>query len=135
MTLNITAGEELNKILSQNCGVYVPFNEAMIRGRFSAPLFSEEFIEERCSVHGVSREEYLANMAPFLKAMDHLKDYDSVVLWFGDEDFCRANRSAVILYLGLRGCKVPVTLNIVDEYSGQVLRSEKVEISNICGTC
>ena len=96
MRVNITAGEWLNEQLeSKYPGErFVPFNESMIQGTYSSPLFSEEFVRERANVHGVSETAYLEKLSGFLDVLNHAGEYDEIVLWFGDEPFCVQNRSS-----------------------------------------
>ena len=128
MKVNITAGECLNRILEarypNEC--FVPFNEAMSQGTYSAPLFSEEFIRERAAVHGVSEAEYLEKLSVFMDVLKHAGEYDEIVLWFGDEPFCKANRQTVLEALRGHGCSRSILLNIVNEGNGDIIRQETV---------
>ena len=128
MKVNITAGECLNRILQgkypNEC--FVPFNEAMNQGTYSAPLFSEEFVRERAAVHGVSVAEYMEKLSGFMDVLKHAGEYDEVVLWFGDEPFCKANRQTVLEALREYGCRQSILLNIVNEENGDIIRQETV---------
>ena len=128
MKVNITAGECLNRILQgkypNEC--FVPFNEAMTQGTYSAPLFSEEFVRERAAVHGVSEAEYLEKLSEFMEVLKHAGEYDEIVLWFGDEPFCVANRQTVLDALRRHGCRRSILLNIVNEGTGDIIRQETV---------
>ena len=128
MKVNITAGECLNRILEvrhpDEC--FVPFNEAMIRGTYSAPLFSEDFVRERAIVHGVSEAEYLEKLSGFMDVLKHAGEYDEIVLWFGDEPFCIENRRTVLDTLRMYGYRRGILLNIVNEKTGDILRQESV---------
>mgnify|MGYP004661040103 FL=1 len=120
MRINITAGECLKDILQ---AIYpdeefVPFNEAMIQGTYKAVLFSDEFIKERSIVHKVTEEQYRENMSGFLHFLDNLNDYDEIVLWFGNEPFCRCNRDTVLKILNKYKYNGNVLLHIVDEETG-----------------
>ena len=128
MKVNITAGECLNRILEARYPgeCFVPFNEAMNQGTYSAPLFSEEFVKERAVVHGVSEAEYLEKLSGFMEVLKHAGEYDEVVLWFGDEPFCKANRQTVLEALRGHGCRQSILLNIVNEENGDVIRQETV---------
>lgn len=128
MRVNVTAGECLNEILK---GKYpderfVPFNEAMIQGGYSSPLFCEGFVKERSAVHGVSEAEYLSKLAEFMEVLRRLDEYDEIVLWFGDEPFCIENRNAVLKALEEHGYRGAVLLNVVDEESGDIVRQERI---------
>ena len=128
MKVNITAGECLNDLLkSKYPGErFVPFNEAMVQGTYSAPLFSEEFIRERAAVHGVSEEDYLDKLSGFMGILKHAGEYDEIVLWFGDEPFCVENRRTVLDALRRHGCRRSILLNIVNEKTGDILRQQNV---------
>ena len=127
MTFNITAGECLNAILSEKYPErhFVPFNEAMIKGSYTEPLFSEEFLRQRASVHGVSVESYTQKLTPFLEVLRNVPDAAQVTLWFGDEPFCRANVQTVTEALRAFGCTCPIILHTVDEYSGTILHTQE----------
>ena len=128
MKVNITAGECLNDLLkSKYPGErFVPFNEAMVQGTYSAPLFSEEFVRERAVVHGVSEEEYLDKLSGFMGILKHVGEYDEIVLWFGDEPFCVENRRTVLDALRGFGYRRSILLNIVHEETGDILRQETI---------
>ena len=52
--INITSGEYLNNFLkNKHEGVFIAFNEVMIQGNLSYPLFNEDFINQRCLTHKV----------------------------------------------------------------------------------
>lgn len=121
--INITAGEELNKLLKDGKEEWIPFNEAMIKGDYSSPLFSKEFCIERSRIHGVSFEEYSEKLAPFLILIEELENYSSITLWFGDEPFCQANYETVIGFLKERHYEGDIILNIVSENDGTLLES------------
>ncbi len=104
----------------------MPFNEAMVQGAYSAPLFSEEFVRERAAVHGVSEEEYLDKLSGFMGILKHAGEYDEIVLWFGDEPFCVENRRTVLDALQRHGYRRSILLNIVNEETGDILRHQNV---------
>ena len=126
MKVNITAGECLNELLGSKYPgeCFVPFNEAMIRGTYSSPLFSDEFLRERAEVHGVSETAYLEKQSGFMEVLNHAGEYDEIVLWFGDEPFCVQNRRTVIEALRMRGYRRNILLNIVREENGDIIRQE-----------
>ncbi len=126
MTVNITAGKELNKLLAAKHPEehFVPFNEAMIHGCRPEPLFSEDFIRERALHHGVSENSYRSNMQEFLEFLARIRDYSTVVLWFGSEDFCTANLRTVQETLKQFAFHGSVTVHIVNEYTLEEIRSE-----------
>ena len=128
MKVNITAGECLNELLESKYpgGCFVPFNEAMIRGTYSSPLFSDEFVRERAEVHCVCVTAYLEKLSGFMEVLDRAGEYDEIVLWFGDEPFCVQNRRTVIEAMRMRGYRRSILLNIVDEENGDIIRQERV---------
>jgi len=129
MSIHVTAGDCLNRILSAKYPeeTFIPFREAMIDGPCSFAPFSDEFLAERASFHGCTLGEYKKHMAPFLDLLGRMSNYSEIVLWFGDEPFCRNNSETVIAALKLRGYQGSITLNIVIEETGQVLRSERIQ--------
>ena len=130
MRINVTASDCLNQILSEMHPkeTFVPFREAMVEGPCSFPPFSDEFLAERAYFHNSSLEDYKKHMAPFLELLDHLSDYSEIVLWFGDEPFCKRNTEVVIDTLRTRGFQGSIVLNIVNEETGVILRSKPVHI-------
>ena len=130
MKINITAGECLNKILQEKYPneTFVPFNEAMIKGEFNTKLFSDEFIKERSIVHNVSKEEYESKLSLFLEFLKNINKYSEVILWFGDEPFCKKNTEIVLITLKEYNFISSVTLNIVEEETGEILNSSLVKL-------
>ena len=124
MKVNITAGECLNELLESKYPgeCFIPFNEAMIQGTCSYPLFSKEFIRERAGVHGVSETAYLEKLSGFMDVLNHAGEYDEIVLWFGDEPFCLQNRRTVIEALRMHGYRRNILLNIIHEKNGSIIR-------------
>lgn len=129
MKINITAGEILNGMLLAKYSKeqFIPFNEAMIVGTYTAPLFSTAFIEERAITHNVSVDEYTSKLAGFLEVLDNIERYDQIVLWFGDEPFCSANTKVVLQALKDRGYKGSLILNIVEEETTKLVKSEVLQ--------
>lgn len=125
--INITAGEILNSLLSKKEGIWIPFNEAMNKGAYSNPLFSHDFCIERSKIHKVSLDEYITKISPFLNFLDNLEKYDQVTLWFGDDAFCIANYRTIINVLINKNYQGNIILNIVDENTGIIKKSNKIE--------
>ena len=125
MRINITAGEQLNRILEikyQNEN-FIPFNEAMIKGTYTAKLFSESFIEERAKTHSVSIVEYKEKLNGFLTFLTSVELYNEVILWFGDEPFCNENRKIVLQTLCDYNYQGKIVVNTVIEETGEVIKS------------
>ena len=129
MKVNVTSGDILNGILSDTyCSeCFVPFNEAMIVGSCNAPLFSSEFMAERADTHGVSLDEYVWKLRGFLDVLDHIEKYDEIILWFGDEPFCKANTKTVLQALKDRSYNGKLILNIVNEQTAKIVKSEVLQ--------
>ena len=126
--INITAGDCLNEILLRRYPEerFVPFREAMIEGRYTAPLFSEAFIRERAAFHGVPEAEYRENLAGFLAVLARPEAYDEIVLWFGDEPFCVENRETVLAALRQYGYCGSLQQNTVIEETGEILQRKEI---------
>ena len=129
MKVNITAGEALNSMLVTKYSQerFVPFNEAMIVGSYTAPLFSTSFMEERATTHGVSLDQYKEKLGGFIDVLDNIEKYDEIILWFGDEPFCKANTDVVLQGLKDLSYKGKVVLNIVEEETAKILKTEVIQ--------
>ena len=129
MKVNITAGEALNSMLVTKYSQerFVPFNEAMIVGSYTAPLFSTSFMEERATTHGVSLDQYKEKLGGFIDVLDNIEKYDEIILWFGDEPFCKANTDAVLQGLKDLSYKGKVVLNIVEEETAKIIKTEVIQ--------
>ena len=129
MKVNITAGEALNSMLVTKYSQerFVPFNEAMIVGSYTAPLFSTSFMEERATTHGVSLDQYKEKLGGFIDVLDNIEKYDEIILWFGDEPFCKANTDVVLQVLKDLSYKGKVVLNIVEEETAKIIKTEVIQ--------
>ena len=129
MKVNITAGEALNGMLVTRYSQerFVPFNEAMIVGSYTAPLFSTSFMEERATTHGVSLDQYKEKLGGFIDVLDNIEKYDEIILWFGDEPFCKANTDVVLQVLKDLSYKGKVILNIVEEETAKIIKTEVIQ--------
>lgn len=126
---NITSGECLNEILKAKYhGLFIPFNEAMSVGDYSAELFSDDFLKQRAKVHNVSIESYKKTMAAFLTFLKHIHEYDKVALWFGDEPFCQSNVNIIKLALKQFNFQGDIIENVVDELSGEIIEQKTCEL-------
>lgn len=126
MRINITSGDCLNDILIKKYKdeLFIPFREALINGEYDSIDFTDEFIEKRIKALKTSKEEYLNKMWPFIDLLNNLNKYDEIVLWFGDEPFCRINRQFVLKCLRLNKFNGKVILNIVDEETGSIIKGK-----------
>lgn len=129
MKINITAGECLNKKLNTKYpnDTFIPFNEAMIKKGSNAKLFSQEFIIERSIVHNISKEEYEKKLYLFLEFLKNIHKYSEVTLWFGYEPFCKKNTETVIQTLKEFKFNGIITLNIVNEKTGEIINSNLIK--------
>ncbi|MFO1442239.1 helix-turn-helix transcriptional regulator [Bacillus sp. Bva_UNVM-123] len=77
---------------------YVPFNEAMCVNTTTRQVFDDEFIEIRASGHHDSVENYIHKV---INPLENLfkKDYQYIVLWFGEDMFCQMNLLTLLAYL------------------------------------
>jgi len=127
--INITSGQMLNELLSQRYPGerFIPFNEAMIKGTYTAEPFSGAFIRERALCHGVTEEEYRDTMKDILTYLEDVNAAEHIVTWFGGEDFCLANKRVLFMTLKNKGFAGHLTCNTVDETTGKILNTELME--------
>ncbi|AET68032.1 DNA-binding domain-containing protein, AraC-type [Desulfosporosinus orientis DSM 765] len=77
---------------------YVPFNEAMCWGETAIEIFSDSFIEKRVNSLKTTEAEYHRIVLEPLKPIFN-KEFDIIVLWFGDDMFCQINLITILAYL------------------------------------
>ncbi|MDG5789439.1 AraC family transcriptional regulator [Evansella sp. AB-P1] len=77
---------------------YVPFNEAMCVNATTTNIFDHAFIQTRASGHHDSLENYSNKV---IKPLNNLfkKNYNYIVLWFGEDMFCQMNLLTILAYL------------------------------------
>ena len=123
MKINITAGSFLNEKLENiyENETFIPFCETMIIGTYNHKLFSIDFIEERAKTHNVSVSEYEDKLSGFITFLKCVNIYDEVILWFGDEPFCKENRRVVLQTLNEYNFQGKIILNIVNEETLEIL--------------
>lgn len=96
-------------------GIYIPFNEAMCVGDVSEQIFSDDFLNKRCDIHKVSRDQYqeitLNNLTPLLNL-----NFDKIILWFDDDMFCQINLLTLLAYLDQVSFEGDVTFNLVGKH-------------------
>ena len=131
MKVNVTAGDCLNRILQARYPKeeFLPFREAMIEGPCSSKPFSPEYLEERAAFHHQNIEQYRQHMAPFLFLLDHLDQYEEIILWFGEEPFCAKNVEVIVDTLREHGYKKALTLHTVNEENGDILATKSMQKS------
>ena len=121
-TLHITSGEYFNAILQTKYNLSgVPFNEAMMTGNALSTLFDRNFISLRAKTHGVSETLYREKLSLFFNAMENLRSYDEICLWFGKDVFCQMNALTVLAYLETLGFQGRVFAQYIDDETGETI--------------
>ncbi|WP_449621008.1 helix-turn-helix domain-containing protein [Robertmurraya sp. Marseille-Q9965] len=127
--LNILNGQEMyeefkNKKLMGDSD-YAPFNEAMCVNETTTSIFDYEFIQLRASGHNDSVENYRNKV---IKPLDKLfnKNYNYIVLWFGEDMFCQMNLLTLLAYLEQSQYKGKVFLNSFREDEFKVSQTELI---------
>nr|WP_144921712.1 AraC family transcriptional regulator [Paenibacillus bovis] len=102
---------------------YAPFNEAMCVNPTTAPIFDQQFIETRAAGHGETIENYRNKV---IEPLHHLlkKNYNYIVLWFGEDMFCQMNLLTVLAYLEQSQYKGKVFFNSFREDEFKVSQTE-----------
>jgi hypothetical protein len=128
--INITSGEYLNSYLKNKYDdVFIPFNEAMIQGDLLYPLFDDDFINNRTLTHNITRKVYLEKLQEFLNIKNYISELETITLWFGKDAFCIINLITVLAYLEELNYKKDIIVNLVDDYSCEILESNiRVEL-------
>ena len=121
----IVAGDEMARVMSETHPdrEILPFREDLSKGSFSDFSFDSEFIRERASFWGVSEVEYTEKLRPIIE-LDTSRD---TVLCFGEDECCRANLEFVISYLRGMGYAKALRVNILDEYTLDLLNEYFVD--------
>ncbi|OCA85942.1 AraC family transcriptional regulator [Bacillus sp. FJAT-27225] len=97
-----------NKLMGESD--YAPFNEAMCVNATTEHTFDEEFINTRAAGHHEPKEGYIEKViTPLANLFD--KEYECIVLWFGEDMFCHMNLLTMLSYLEQSGYKGKVFLN------------------------
>lgn len=102
---------------------YVPFNEAMCVNPTTEQIFDAEFINIRASGHQVSVEVYIEKVSAPLANLFN-KDYNWIVLWFGEDMFCQMNLLTILSYLEQSDYRGKVFLNSFREDEFKVNQTE-----------
>lgn len=114
--LHITNGDFFNTHFEKVTGFKgIPFNEAMMTGKACEEVFSQEFDSLRANSHSVTREEYTAKLSPMHRAVEKLKDYDEVHLYFGKDAFCICNMLTVLALLEQKNYGKKVFVTYIDD--------------------
>lgn len=107
---------------------YVPFNEAMCVHETTEMIFSEAFIEMRSLGHHDSIENYVKKVIDPLNSL-FTKQYNCMVLWFGEDMFCQMNLLTILAYLEQTDYKGEVFLNSFREDEFKVNQT-KLKLGN-----
>lgn len=102
---------------------YSPFNEAMCVNPTTEQIFDTEFIKIRSLGHRVSVEGYIDKVIVPLANFFN-KDYNCIVLWFGEDMFCQMNLLTILSYLEQSDYKGKVFLNSFREDEFKVNQTE-----------
>ncbi len=103
---------------------YAPFNEAMCVHDTVETIFSESFKQVRATGHQVSPAEYESiTVAPLEKTL-FSKNYQCIVLWFGEDMFCQMNLITLLAYLEQISFKGTIYYHAVREQTYDVKETE-----------
>ena len=102
---------------------YVPFNEAMCVNATTTSIFDHAFIQTRAAGHGESEENYRNKVINPLNNL-FVKNYNYIVLWFGEDMFCQMNLLTLLAYLEQSQYKGKVFFNSFREDEFKVSQTE-----------
>jgi len=103
---------------------YAPFNEAMCVHDTEKTIFNDSFKQVRAAGHQVSLEDYEAiTVAPLEKTL-FSKEYQCIVLWFGEDMFCQMNLITVLAYLEQTAFKGTIYYHAVREQTYDVQETD-----------
>lgn len=102
---------------------YAPFNEAMCVNATTDQIFDKEFLDIRAAGHHEPVEGYIEKViAPLANLFN--KEYECIVLWFGEDMFCQMNLLTILSYLEQSGYEGKVFLNSFREDEFKVNQTE-----------
>ena len=121
----IVAGDEMARVRGERHPErkIIPFREDLSKGNYKGFAIDSVFISERACFWGVSDGEYTEKLRPII----HIDLADELVLCFGEDECCRANMEFMIGYLRGRGSAKALRVNIVDEYTLDLLNEYFVD--------
>ncbi|WP_010096127.1 helix-turn-helix domain-containing protein [Ornithinibacillus scapharcae] len=102
---------------------YAPFNEAMCINATTTSIFDQDFIQTRAAGHGESEDNYRSKVIKPFNNLFH-KNYDYIVLWFGEDMFCQMNLLTILAYLEQSQYKGKVFFNSFREDEFKVSQTE-----------
>ena len=115
----IVAGDEMARVMSERYPhrKIIPFREDLSKGSYGGFFIDSDFIRSRALFWGVSDSEYTEKLRPLID----LDTTQQIVLCFGEDECCRANMEFMICYLRGMGYAKALRVNIVDEYTLDLL--------------
>ena len=121
----IVAGDEMARVMREKhpARKIIPFREDLSKGICNGFAIDSAFIRERASFWGDSEAEYVEKLKPIIE----LDTTEQIVICFGDDECCRANMEFMISYLKDKGYAKPIRVNIVDEYTLDLLNEYYVD--------
>ena len=121
----IVAGDEMARVMSDRHPErkIIPFREDLSKGIYNGFAIDSDFIRSRASFWKVGEAEYIKKLNPIIE----LDTTEQIVVCFGEDDCCRANMEFVIGYLRGRGYARALRVNIVDEYTLDLLNEYYVD--------
>ena len=121
----IVAGDEMARVMREKhpARKIIPFREDLSKGICNGFAIDSAFIRERASFWGDSEAEYVEKLKPIIE----LDTTEQIVICFGDDECCRANMEFMISYLRGKGYAKPIRVNIVDEYTLDLLNEYYVD--------
>ena len=121
----IVAGDEMARLMGERHPnrKIVPFREDLSKGNYNGFSIDSDFIRERASFWKFSESEYIKKLKPIID-LDTSGDF---VLCFGEDECCRANLEFVISYLRGMGYAKALRVNILDEYTLDLLNEYFVD--------
>ncbi|WP_375239784.1 DUF1835 domain-containing protein [Aurantibacter sp.] len=122
-TLHITNGSSLTerlKVLQLN-GEFLTWHEMLCEGPTILNIDSDEFINTRETFLGQFYNlEYKRNeFKSELNKLNHLEQYDEIILWFEYDLFCHINLIAVVSLLLQKGVGIPIKLVCSGRINGE----------------
>ncbi|MBQ4472288.1 MAG: hypothetical protein II942_03505 [Alphaproteobacteria bacterium] len=128
----ITCGDYCNTYYQKHVSeCSVPFNEAFNKGNPQPPLFTKEFIKDRCRVLDTTDKIYKDKLKGVFDFMKHHTKYAEVTLVFGKDEFCQYNLRGALWMLQQIRYDGTVTIQYIDEKTYAPLEKiENIDIAN-----
>ena len=100
----------------------IPFREDFSKGSYNEPFFNEEFINNRCSVHNTTKNDYINKLDPIIN-LDFNKEY---ILCFGEDECCKEN----LKFGCIKGVIIAVVLALTSLLSTLTTIFQRYSVSN-----